>query len=465
MPVSHVTDVAPSRRRWIWLAVAVIAVIAAVVFAHAITHVTPISGRAWTPGAKAAARRSLLVDIGVWWALFAIAVAALLRAPVRASVAVALSGGVALGVASLARVAILSNDLYRYAWDGKVQAAGIDPYRYAPVAPQLDRLHDGWLWPSAAGCASRGRLPGCTLINRPTVHTIYPPAAQLYFRVAHLIVPESWQDRGYEALGLLLALVVAGMVLLLLTRWGRDPRWVALWALCPAVSLEAVQNAHVDVVAVIAVCGALLVVKRHVLVAAALVAVAALTKLYPLVLFPAVVRSRRLAGAALVAGLIAVAYLPYVVNTGRGVTSFWHGYLQQEGYGNGSRFALLELIGLHGNVAIGIAGVVVASLLVLAWRGRLGPPHRATAIVFIGVLLTASPGEPWEDLLVVALIALTGLWQWLGVVLADYVGYLTSVLGGHSRPVLSTAYGAALLVGVVVSVIAVERRRRSAGAS
>src|SRR5262249_21495525 len=46
---------------------------------------------------------------------------------------------VVLAVAALARmIAVfapdtLSDDIYRYIWDGRVQAAGINPYRYVPA--------------------------------------------------------------------------------------------------------------------------------------------------------------------------------------------------------------------------------------------------------------------------------------------------------------------------------------------
>jgi hypothetical protein len=36
----------------------------------------------------------------------------------------------------------LSSDIYRYIWDGRVQAAGINPYRYVPNAPELAQLRD-----------------------------------------------------------------------------------------------------------------------------------------------------------------------------------------------------------------------------------------------------------------------------------------------------------------------------------
>jgi len=35
---------------------------------------------------------------------------------------------------------ILSSDIYRYIWDGRVQGAGINPYRYIPADPHLARL-------------------------------------------------------------------------------------------------------------------------------------------------------------------------------------------------------------------------------------------------------------------------------------------------------------------------------------
>src|SRR6516162_807701 len=36
----------------------------------------------------------------------------------------------------------LSSDPYRYLWDGRVQWAGVNPYRYAPAAPELQWLRD-----------------------------------------------------------------------------------------------------------------------------------------------------------------------------------------------------------------------------------------------------------------------------------------------------------------------------------
>src|SRR5215203_3915757 len=41
----------------------------------------------------------------------------------------------------------LSDDIYRYVWDGRVQAAGVNPYRYIPAAPELTHLRDDAIYP------------------------------------------------------------------------------------------------------------------------------------------------------------------------------------------------------------------------------------------------------------------------------------------------------------------------------
>ena len=56
------------------------------------------------------------------------------------------------------------DDVYRYVWDGKVQRAGVNPYRFAPDAPQLSALRDtDW-----------------ARINNRSLPTIYPPLAEAH---------------------------------------------------------------------------------------------------------------------------------------------------------------------------------------------------------------------------------------------------------------------------------------------
>jgi hypothetical protein len=67
----------------------------------------------------------------------------------------------------VARAPDLSDDMFRYLWDGRVAAAGISPYAWAPRDPAVSRLAPE-LAPKVA--------------HREIV-TVYPPVAQAAFRV------------------------------------------------------------------------------------------------------------------------------------------------------------------------------------------------------------------------------------------------------------------------------------------
>lgn len=77
------------------------------------------------------------------------------------------------------------------------QSAGISPYDHAPQDPGPSRLRDPWLFPTGAACAGPDRapipgggpVPHCTRINRPAVHTIYPPVAEAYFLAVDRLSP------------------------------------------------------------------------------------------------------------------------------------------------------------------------------------------------------------------------------------------------------------------------------------
>ena len=91
--------------------------------------------------------------IALAWIAFLTAAWLLRKVPVRTAVALILLGGIGIQVAAVCAPPRLSDDLYRYIWDGRVQAAGIDPYAYVPAARQLTGLRDEFLWhPGADHC-------------------------------------------------------------------------------------------------------------------------------------------------------------------------------------------------------------------------------------------------------------------------------------------------------------------------
>lgn len=399
------------------------------------------------------------------WALFAAAYAALRRVPRRAATVLVAAGSVALALVGLAGPPRTSNDMYRYAWDGAVQAAGVSPYAYPPDAPELDRLREPWLFPRAAGgrCADWTQIPttggDCTRINRPSVRTIYPPAAQSWFLAVHALSPAGTRHKPMQTGGALLAVTTTGALLLALRRRGGDLRLAALWAWCPLVPVAAVNDAHIDTL------GALLTVlalgvstapgRRGVLLGAAVA-----VKVLPVLTLPGALARRTPGGAgsrtgqavrllSASAAVIVLGYLPYVLASGGAVLGYLPGYVHEEGYEPGSlgRFALLRLV-LPDSAAgpVALLSIVAVALYVLR-RGNAQRPWGGALLVTGTTLLLTSPSYPWYALLVVALVALDGRWEWLGVPLAGLALYTGNVMGAapHGNALQATAYGAAAL--------------------
>ncbi|MER7754201.1 glycosyltransferase family 87 protein [Kitasatospora sp. NPDC097643] len=394
-------------------------------------------------------------------ALFALAVLLLRRVPDRRRVVpLVLAGGVAVAAVGLLAPPRTSDDAYRYVWDGRVQAAGVSPYAHAPDDPALARLRDPGLFPPGDTCAAwderRTAAGDCTRINRPAVRTIYPPVAEAWFLAVH---PLGGGVRGVQAAGALLAVATTGVLLLV----GRAEPWrAALWAWCPGVTVWAVNDAHVDTLGALLMVAGLGCAARGraapggPLWAGVLLGGAVATKLLPALALPGAFsgllarrpgrREAVRAATVLAAGVLGadvLAYLPYVVASGPGVLGYLPGYLREEGYDQGhlDRFGLLRLV-LPDRLAPWAAGLVLAAVVLgVLRRGDRDRPWAGALLVTGTALLLVAPGYPWYGLLVVALVALDGRWEWLAVPAAGQVLYLA----GGSR-VQQAAYGAALAV-------------------
>ncbi len=422
------------------------------------------------------ARWRVLGKLGLWALAWLVGVATALRLPTRVSLALVLGAGLALRLAALAGPPVTSDDLYRYAWDARVQESGVNPYRHPPEAAELAHLRDPWLWPNGAGCAALDRPPGCTRINRPAVPTIYPPLAQSWFVAVDRLGPADGRHTTWQVAGLATEVAVVALLVLALHRWGGDRRWTALYALCPAPVLEIVQNGHVDGFAIALVVASLVVVAParegprrppgwRQLLTGALVGAAAAVKLYATVILFAMVgaaSARRLpllvragAGALVVATL---SYLPHVLDAGGRVLGYLPGYLQEEDYSDGSRFLLPTAFGLPSPVAAGLSVAAVAGVVI--WVLVRRPRPAAGACALLGTLLLAtSPVQPWYAVTLLAVATVAVQPWWAAVVIAGYPYYLAVILDHpHAVALGRLAYGGAALVVVTGTVLSARQR-------
>jgi hypothetical protein len=404
--------------------------------------------------------------IGVAWAAFAVGAWLVMRLPVRAAVLLILAGGLAVQLSAGFGEPRSSDDLFRYIWDGRVQAAGIDPYRYAPAAAELVGLRDEFLWPQrAAWCVPPGAVdpdtgdalvPGCTRINRPDVHTIYPPVAEAIVFVVHgLSPPDGGHVRGYVPIQVAAsAFALATTVLLLVGLRRRDPRRAVLWAWCPMIAIETASNAHIDVAAAFLTGLALLVLatassRPRAALGGVLLGLAIATKLTPALVTPSVLRRRPLTLMAAAVGAVAAVYLPHVLTVGAAVLGYLPGYLREEGYTSGSRFALLTwVLPEPWAPPVAVAVLTIVGMLVL----RAADPDRPWdgAVVMVGTaLLVTTPSYPWYGLLLALLVALGGRVEWLAVAAAGYLAQYPHEVGLTPPAAQRIGYGLALLIVVL----------------
>jgi len=357
------------------------------------------------------------------WLAYGGAYLLLRRIPLKAAVILIVVGAIGIGGAAMTGPPNTSTDSARYAWDGIVQTNGISPYRYEPTSPHLKSIRPAWLFPSDCG-GQRIQISHepnsdvivCTALNRGSELTIYPPTSELLFAGIRVVVGPDAQYWPMQLIGLLMSLGILALLLVGLHRRGLDPRWAALWAWCPLVATEAVTNSHIDTFGALLLLAATLFASsgRRWLAGIALGASIA-TKLIPAIGGVALLRKHpwKVVIGSIVTFL--VLYIPYFLTSGFGVLGYLPGYFTEEGFDDGSRFAVISLIA-PGTRALPVALALLIVLAVLVWRKTNPAAPWLGQLAMIGMtLLIISPRYPWYGLLLLPMIAMTGRWEWLAV--------------------------------------------------
>jgi hypothetical protein len=219
----------------------------------------------------------------------------------------------------------LSDDIYRYIWDGRVQAAGINPYRYIPADESLVELRDDKIYPN--------------INRRDYAHTMYPPVAEgAFLFITRFSESVTWMKAAMVAF----EAVATWAIIQLLISFGWAPQRVLIYAWHPLAVWEFAGSGHVDALAIAFIALALLARrKRASTLASGLLACAACVKFFPAVLFPAIyTRGNWKMPLAFVATAF-IAYLPYLSVGPSGVLGFLPGYATERGMVSGDQFLLL----------------------------------------------------------------------------------------------------------------------------
>jgi alpha-1,6-mannosyltransferase len=324
-------------------------------------------------------------------------------------------GAAAFQLLLLFTVPTLSNDIYRYLWDGHVAVHGVSPYAYAISAPELDTLD----------------VPIRALANHPEMATPYLPAAQLLFRAVTWLFP--LRPFYLQGTMVLLNLGSAWLIMRLLEIAGLPGRRVLICLWNPLVIVETAHGAHVDAwmvfLALLAVWLALAPGEersarlRRGWLSPVVLALATLTKILPALLLPVLWRKWRWPAPILYVLVVTALLAPTGLVAGWGLTGPLDGrglfgalriYNRSWDFNSGLTHwleGLLSMLRLPSadQWARVVAGLLLLVVLALVWQvGRsLHEPRallRLMALPFVAYVLLTTTMHPWYLLILLAFL-------------------------------------------------------------
>jgi hypothetical protein len=430
-----------------------------------------------------------------------------------------------LVVAVLARVALipmmpnLSDDIYRFVWDGRLLYQGYDPFAYLPSE----------IMRGEAAVNALGIDPELyDQLNSPNYYTIYPPVNQAVFALAAWFSPTS--VRG-NAIIIRLIIVAAELLTLWLLirllnieqgirndefrsrtvttssfnirhslrfpvhcgRSGIDihflrtvqneqkrpyqppPRAILLYALNPLVIIELTGNLHFEALMITFVLGSVyLLRKRKIVGSGVALALAVCTKLIPLIFLPLYLRrlgwKRAMLFYAVVGGVTVLLFFPLATpELLAGMHDSVGLYFQKFEF-NASVYYLVREVGFYqkGYNIIQSAGrwLAISTFLIImlyALRERERQLLAAFGWVWLIFLLLSTTVHPWYVTPLLALTAFTPYRYallWSGLVFFSYVGYRAT---GFSENLWVTMIEYGAVVGMLVWEVIRWRRRGFVG--
>ncbi|WP_046242661.1 glycosyltransferase 87 family protein [Hymenobacter terrenus] len=341
----------------------------------------------------------------------------------------------------------LSDDIYRFRWDGILVANGVNPFRFRPD----EIIADGARKAIKDEPARNRELPQLQQlyrqINSPHYYSVYPPVCQFIFGAAARLFPTS--DSGFafslRVVILMAEVGVAWLLLALLPALGWPPERVLRYFLHPLVITELTGNLHFEGLVFLFVLLALWLLARQKWgVSAVALGLGVATKLLPLLALPLL--WSRLGWRRLVAystsstAILLLLFTPFIsvelfINISRSLKLYFRSFEF-----NASIYYLLRPIGIwlttYNQIAIiGPSLALVSGLtgLVLAWRERhptLASLPQTLLLMLTAYYALATTVHPWYLTLLIGLSTFSRFRYplvWGGLAILSYAAYRTNL--------------------------------------
>ncbi|CAN5912839.1 DUF2029 domain-containing protein [soil metagenome] len=333
-------------------------------------------------------------------------------------------------------VPALSDDYFRFVWDGRLVVHGESPFAYLPA----HYVETGRLQPLGLTAELYQNL------NSPHYYSVYPPVCQVVFWLAVLFSPDSILG-SVVVMRVILLLAEAGTFILgtrLLPLLGLPSRQVLWYALNPLVIVELSGNLHFEALMIFFLLGALYLLLRHRFWLAALsFGLAVGVKLLPLMLLPFLFGRLRsgpfVLFCTLVGGTVLLLFVPFlsleiIGNLLSSVDLYFRKFEFNASFYYLARWLGFQFYGYNPIARLGplLSLIVLFTTLYLAYRHRQAPrillPHHWLLALTLYLLLSTTV-HPWYLTTLVALAMFTPwryLMVWSGMVVLSYGAYRTA---------------------------------------
>jgi alpha-1,6-mannosyltransferase len=359
----------------------------------------------------------------------------------------------------------LSDDVFRYRWEGKLQAAGGNPYEVRPNDAAWSSLHD----------ETFASVPGRDF------RAVYGPLVEqiewtTYRIVSHFEARPFAQAFWFKLPSALFDLGTMAALWLLLKAKGIPLERIVIYAWSPLPLMEFWGTGHNDSIAIFFLVLALLGIQnrsRHAVVQGPFVALAFATasKFWPAILFPIFTGwpPKRLLWSLIALPVLALTTLPYLTPTLRssGIEEnfrFMSGFLG--GWrNNDSLFGVLlwaagNDLYLAKKFAFAIVSITVAVVIALRW-----PPERSALAVIAVLLMVSANCHPWYLTWMLPLLVLypvPPLLLWLALAPLAHTAVIGWLASGEWNGSTSIRYYEYVPVYLALAIwLAVRRARRA----
>lgn len=336
-----------------------------------------------------------------------------------------LVGSIVLRLVLVFSTPILSDDYFRYIWDGQGTLMGINPYEFKPI----DNIFSQELFNS---------------LNSPNYYSVYPPFCQVVFLSSGFLGQGDIHSTTIF-LKLFILCFEIGTILMLndlvkITKTRRNN--ILLYALNPLVIAEFFCGLHMEAIMIFFVVAAIWLLARSdrpqtFIISSLCFALAICTKLWPIMLLPAFVKrmgwSRTFVYSIITGLIVLVLFIPFwhdnLISNFSESLSLYFNYFEF----NASLFSVFKCTNYNWidwslPVLKGVALLALAYMFVKYDRSERSV-FEVFMLVFFIYFLTASTVHPWYITPLIA-FGLFSNWKfpylWSYLIVFTYITYLTN---------------------------------------